>query len=74
MSKSKKQVKEEIVSEPEAKQEEQNEIVETVEEVQENKPKKLEVTEAMREYLATIRVKASKVKQEKKHYARRLNN
>jgi len=68
MSKSKKEVKKEIVQEAELTKEEDNnnEIIETVEEVQENKPKKKIVTEAMKEHLATIRVKALKVKQEKK--------
>ena len=63
MSKSKKQVKPEM----EVKEEDNNnEIIETVEEVQENKPKKKIVTEAMKEHLATIRIKALKVKLEKK--------
>ena len=73
MSKSKKQIKKEIVPESEVKERlpsqayasEQNEVVEEIEEVQE-KPKKKEVTEAMREHLATIRVKALKVKAERK--------
>ncbi len=43
MSKSKKQIKKEIVPESEVKQEDNNEVIETVEEVQENKPKKKEV-------------------------------
>ena len=63
MSKSKKQVK----PEPEGTKEDNNEVIETVEEVQETKPKKKEVTEAMKAHLATIRVKALKVKQEKKN-------
>ena len=67
MSKSKKQIKKEIVPESEVKQGDNNEVIETVEEVQENnKPKKKIVTEAMKEHLATIRVKALKVKAEKK--------
>jgi hypothetical protein len=67
MSKSKKQVKPEIVPESEVKQGDNNEVIETVEEVQENnKPKKKIVTEAMKEHLATIRIKALKVKAEKK--------
>ena len=60
----KKQVKKEIIEvQPEAPKEQ----IEEVEEVEEEKPKKKrEVTEAMKEHLATIRVKALKVKQEKK--------
>ena len=66
MSKSKKQVKAEIEVK-EGEDNNNNEIIETVEEVQENnKPKKKIVTEAMKEHLATIRVKALKVKAEKK--------
>ncbi len=61
MSKPNKQVK----PEPEVKQGEQNEVIETVEQVQENKPKK-KITEATREHLAAISVKALKVKQKKK--------
>ena len=49
-----------------------------IEEVEEEKPKKKrEVTEAMKEHLATIRVKALKVKQEKKELrekAKQLEN
>ena len=57
----KKQVKKEIIEvQPDATNEE-------IEEVEEEKPKKKrEVTEAMKEHLATIRVKALKVKQDKK--------
>ena len=61
----KKQVKKEEISEtqPEAPKEE----IEEVEEVESEKPKKKkEVTEAMKLHLANIRVKALKVKQEKK--------
>jgi hypothetical protein len=65
MSKSKIEVKKEIVQEAELTKDD-NEIIETVEELQENKPKKKIVTEAMKEHLATIRVKALKVKAEKK--------
>ena len=57
----KKQVKKEEVKE------EIKEEIEEVEEIEEEKPKKKkEVTPAMLEHLATIRVKALKVKQEKK--------
>ena len=46
-----------------------------VEEVEEEKPKKKkEVTEAQRAHLATIRVKALKVKAEKNYYVKKLKN
>ena len=60
----KKQVKkdEKVISEPETE-----DTKEEIEEVEEEKPKKKkEVTEAQRAHLATIRVKALKVKAEKK--------
>ena len=61
----KKQVKKEIIEvQPEAPKEPKEEI-EEVEEVPVSK-KKREVTEAMKEHLATIRVKALKVKAERK--------
>jgi hypothetical protein len=68
----KKQVKKEIIEvQPEATNEE-------IEEVEEEKPKKKrEVTEAMKEHLATIRIKALKVKAEKKELrekAKQLEN
>ena len=60
----KKQVKkdEKVISEPETE-----DTKEEIEEVEEEKPKKKkEVTEAQRAHLATIRVKALKVKAERK--------
>ena len=63
----KKQVKkdEKVISENEP--EEIKQEIEEVEEVEEEKPKKKkEVTEAQRAHLANIRVKALKVKAEKK--------
>ena len=61
----KKQVKK-VENEPEGAKEEIEQI-EEVEEVQEEKPKKKkEVTEAQRAHLANIRVKALKVKADKK--------
>ena len=63
----KKQVKkdEKVISEPDT--EEIKQEIEEVEEIEEEKPKKKkEVTEAQRAHLATIRVKALKVKAERK--------
>ena len=58
---------EKVVSETEPEGAKEIEQVEEVEEVEEEKPKKKkEVTEAQRAHLATIRVKALKVKAEKK--------
>ncbi len=72
MSKSEKQVKPEMEVK-EGEDNNNNEIIDTVEEVQENnKPKKKIVTEAMKEHLATIRIKALKSKLKRKHYERKL--
>ena len=58
---------EKVISETEPEGAKEIEQVEEVEEVEEEKPKKKkEVTEAQRAHLATIRVKALKVKAEKK--------
>ena len=62
----KKQVKKEIIEVQPELPKEQIEEIEEVEE-QEKPKKKREVTEAMKEHLATIRVKALKVKAEKIH-------
>ena len=71
----KKQVKK-VDSEPEGVKEPIEQV--EIEEVEEEKPKKKrEVTPAMKEHLATIRVKALKVKQEKKELrekAKQLEN
>ena len=58
---------EKVISETEPEGAKEVEQIEEVEEVEEEKPKKKkEVTEAQRAHLATIRVKALKVKAEKK--------
>ena len=73
----KKQLKrdEKVISETEPEGAKEIEQVEEVEEVEEEKPKKKkEVTEAQRAHLATIRVKALKVKAEKNYYVKKLKN